>query len=390
MNARVGIAWPVNLHSGWGLLGLNIAVELHRTGARQPVFLGPALKVADPLLSRSLHTVIEGSESWRLPDAGEGQTRDLPYPVLHSIGTDLMRTPVGMPYTGSPNIGIVFIEHSVISKEAIERARSYRLLVAGSQWNLEMLRAAKIGPVTLWQQGVDLSRFHPAPSRRLFRNRFVVFSGGALQLRKGQDIVAKAFRVFHQRHDDALLIAAWGNQYPQIARSILMAAVPSPFYPEGPDKLDIAQWLVALGLPPHSFISLPLMGNLAFPDIMRQADVALFPNRAEGGTNLVAMEAMACGVPCILSPGTGHRDLIELFPSYPLEFAPYGPNPRLRLGHQGWCEVSVEEVVATLEAVYTSPDEARRVGSEAALKMVEWSWEKQVPRLLADVNRVLD
>src|SRR5690349_20231278 len=135
MSARIGIAWPVNVHSGWGLLGLNIAIELHRTGARQPALLGPIAKLADPLLSRSLHAVIEGSQSWSVSEPRQTQRRDLPYPVLHSIGTDLMRTSAGAPYAGSPDIGIIFIEHSVISTEATERARSYRLFVAGSQWN---------------------------------------------------------------------------------------------------------------------------------------------------------------------------------------------------------------------------------------------------------------
>ena len=36
------------------------------------------------------------------------------------------------------------------------------------------------------------------------------------------------------------------------------------------------------------------------------ADAGLFPNRCEGGTNLVAMEAMASGLPVILS-GTSAR-----------------------------------------------------------------------------------
>ena len=40
--------------------------------------------------------------------------------------------------------------------------------------------------------------------------------------------------------------------------------------------------------------------------VMQEADVALFPNRCEGGNNLVALEAIASGVPTILSANTGH------------------------------------------------------------------------------------
>jgi hypothetical protein len=42
------------------------------------------------------------------------------------------------------------------------------------------------------------------------------------------------------------------------------------------------------------------------PQILREIDVAVVPNRFEGGTNLVAMECMACGMPVILSANTGY------------------------------------------------------------------------------------
>jgi glycosyltransferase involved in cell wall biosynthesis len=45
--------------------------------------------------------------------------------------------------------------------------------------------------------------------------------------------------------------------------------------------------------------------------IRNYADIAVFPNRAEGGTNLVAMECIASGIPTILNPETGQRDLLQ-------------------------------------------------------------------------------
>jgi glycosyltransferase involved in cell wall biosynthesis len=45
-----------------------------------------------------------------------------------------------------------------------------------------------------------------------------------------------------------------------------------------------------------------------------RADVAVFPNRCEGGMNLVAMEAIATGVSVILANGTGQADLIDFLP----------------------------------------------------------------------------
>jgi hypothetical protein len=39
----------------------------------------------------------------------------------------------------------------------------------------------------------------------------VVFSGGKLEHRKGQDLVIRAFVRFVQRHPDAVLVTAWGS-----------------------------------------------------------------------------------------------------------------------------------------------------------------------------------
>jgi glycosyltransferase involved in cell wall biosynthesis len=384
MTTRIGIAWPVKIQSGWGLLGLNLAIELQRTGVATPIILGPQPELFDPLLAALLRPAFAASKAERMAEgAAASATRQLPYPILHSVGTDMLRTPVGRPYGGAPDLAIVFIEHNVITSEGRDRGERYRLLIAGSQWNAELLRAAGLGRVVVWRQGVDLSRFHPAPARRLFPDRFVVFSGGALQLRKGQDIVVKAFREFHRKHEEALLITAWANPYIRYARTILLSPMQaSPFDAADPEKIDLDKWLSGMGLPRHAFINLPLMGNAALPTMLRQADVALFPNRAEGGTNLVAMEAMACGIPCILSPGTGHRDLIDRFPCYPLAFRPFPPEPRLPLGQEGWCEASVDDVVAQLDAVHADRERARRIGAEAAGRILDWGWEKQVPRLL--------
>ena len=46
--------------------------------------------------------------------------------------------------------------------------------------------------------------------------------------------------------------------------------------------------------------------------LLKQSDLAVFPNRCEGGTNLVAMEAIACGIPTVLSANSGHLDLMRI------------------------------------------------------------------------------
>lgn len=42
------------------------------------------------------------------------------------------------------------------------------------------------------------------------------------------------------------------------------------------------------------------------PEVFREVDLAVFPNRCEGGANLVAMEAFAYGLSCLILQNTGH------------------------------------------------------------------------------------
>lgn len=378
----IGFAWPLKTFSGWGLLGINLALELHRSKMMEPVLLLERPRFHDPLLSSVFATIAQRSAS-RLSSSGTD------FPILFSVGTDCLENPLGSSFSGRVNVGIIFIEHSRISRQGRERAKRFKVLVAGSSWNADILTEQGIVQVFTWHQGVDPSRFYPAPRRNLFPDRFVIFSGGALQIRKGQDTVVAAFRAFQQRYTDALLITAWVNPYPKIARTIGFSRVlAETIDPSGASAVrDLNDWLHRAGLPAGSFINLPLYANSSAPDIIRQANVALFPNRAEGGTNLIAMEAMSCGVPCILTTNTGHRDLVERFPCFRLGYRPFlAPREMPPLGYQDWCEPSVDEIVARLEEVYFDSARAEEVGLRASSLIQDWTWERQVPRLMEQLS----
>ena len=44
----------------------------------------------------------------------------------------------------------------------------------------------------------------------------MVFSGGKFELRKGQDVVIRAYRVLEDRHPDVMLVNAWFNPWPDV------------------------------------------------------------------------------------------------------------------------------------------------------------------------------
>ncbi len=207
------------------------------------------------------------------------------------------------------------------------------------------------------------------------------FFPGKLEFRKAQDLVLTAFRIFQQRHPEALLVTAWHSPWPNVANTITESPL-TRLAPEiGPDGvLKIKEWAVHYGIPEHAFVDLGFVNRAQIPSIMAECHAAVFPNRCEGATNLVAMEAMACGVPVILSANTGHLDLIQpnianpdncwaLTRQTPL-FAPLG-------NRRGWMESSVEEIVKQMEAIHRNQTEAKaRADRARAFVHGERTWTR--------------
>lgn len=371
MRTKFGIGWQVGGTTGWGVYGLALMLRGAQRGLIPiPVYVSPKF-VPGPLEARVLAPL---EKHWRIEqrffDMGDGGAVD--YPFLMGLGNDLHPPEAIDAVRGAPDHGVVFFEHRDIAVEDIAFARErFASIVAGSSWNAEVLKDLGFADVAFCPQGIDLTRFHPAPKSRVLGDRFVVFSGGKLEFRKGQDIAIEAFRRFHARHPEALLMTAWHNHWDasvaSIARSPYGFGAPARASGKGPWK--IAAWLAAQGIPSDAVLDLGEVDHAHMPQLLRECDVGVFPNRCEGGTNLVAMECMACGVPAILSANTGHRDLLAV------------PGAALRLDRQApipggmfadWGESDPDEIVAHLEWAFANRDAAARVGAAGAAFMADW------------------
>ncbi len=149
----------------------------------------------------------------------------------------------------------------------------------------------------------------------------------------------------------------------------------------------IADWAEANGIPPSAFIDLGLVPNRKMPSVLWDMDAAVFPNRCEGGTNLVAMEAMACGVPCIISANTGHLDIIADDNCFALDDQrsvtdPYGD-------FSMWQESQVEQILEMLERIYSDRTEAKRRSNRGVKTMQALSWSNQTAKLIASIEHLL-
>ncbi|OGU10251.1 MAG: glycosyl transferase family 1 [Geobacteraceae bacterium GWC2_58_44] len=271
------------------------------------------------------------------------------------------------------NIGYCFFEDNIeILNFTREAGRRWDYIVAGSKWCEYHLRIGGVSNTCTILQGIDPSNFHPvAPPPD---DRFVVFSGGKFELRKSQDIVIAAMRVLMERHRDVWLSCSWTNQWPFSLAT--MASSPYIDYRHDEENfLELPQrTILANGLDPARVLAHPLVDNATMRQIFAASHVGLFPNRCEGGNNMVMCEYMACSRSVIASDTSGHADVINKNIAYPL--TRYRPMVVASQGVQSavWEEPLLEEVIETLEEVYRRRDELPEKGARAAAEMERLTW----------------
>jgi glycosyltransferase involved in cell wall biosynthesis len=386
--SKIGIGWQIAVPSGWGTYGTNLTVTLAARGIEPVLFLlASKLRVTQAQIDL-LRPLVARQKEWY--DAAQRGGLVVDFPLLHPMGDGLKFHDILNGLRGRPNVAIPFFESAVIPPENIEAAKQFALIIAGSSWNAEVLARHNVKiPVRTCLQGVDLELFTPGPKAGHFGDRFVVFSGGKLEYRKGQDLVVAAFKRFHAKYPQALLVTAWHSPWPQLAGGLKNSPhVVTTAGVKADGTLDVGSWLLANGLPPAAFHDMGPIPNPATPQVLREVDLAVFPNRSEGGTNLVAMECMACGVPVALARNTGHLDLIKPDNCYSLDMQiPIGQVTN-RPDMEGWGETSVDELVATMERAYHDRADAKRRGAAGAAFMQDWGWPAQVDRLLAALNEL--
>ena len=295
----------------------------------------------------------------------------LPGVTLHCMSPNL--TPLNPEAWDAINIGYCFFEDSIeILNFTREAARRWDYIVAGSKWCEYQLRIGGVKNCCTILQGVDPEHFFPVPPPP--DDRFVVFSGGKFELRKGQDIVIAAMKVMMQRHRDVWLSCSWTNQWP----FSLATMASSPLIRYRHDEADFlnlpGRTALENGLDPARTLVYPLVNNAAMRGIFAATHVGLFPNRCEGGNNMVMCEYMACGRTVIASDGSGHADVIDPAIAYPL--TRYRPMVVANGGVQTgvWEEPLLDEVIEMLERVYRDRGELTAKGALAAAAMGRLTW----------------
>lgn len=376
MKPFVALGWAPGARSGWGQFGIHFARTCHAAGYRVTV---PGI---DPsgVLPTDL-PLLEALNSNALPD-GEGW---LFMPLGNGSGPRPEFTP---PRSDVRVAGIIFVEDTgAIDAQALN---TYDVIVAGSRWTERVLREKGVERVVMCHQGYDGRVFFPTPKATPvsdFAGKYrdahdskappMIFSGGKLEFRKGQDIVVEAFKRFRATPEgkDAVLVTNWQNLWPQTMDGIWLSGYVKGVPTVKNGRADIVGWLEKNGLPRESVIDCGFMSQPEVAHVMRQCTVAVFPNRAESGTNLPLVEALATGLPCVVAPGHGHDDV------WSIGLLGGGTVPSgcpLYKSTEGWTEVSPEVIAQAMGTAGRIPG--------PALFPDYWDWSVRGPAIVEAVT----
>jgi len=203
--------------------------------------------------------------------------------------------------------------------------------------------------------------------------------------------VLAAWKIFHARHPDSLLVAGWFNAWPRTMQTMSLSPHLEMTALERYEELP--RLFVRNGVDPDSIILLPPMPNWAYAGVYHQCDAGIFPTRGEPATNLPMMELMACGRPVIASMCGGQVDVLRPgancrgLTSFTREPAGHVRPPAEDLGQ--WWTPSVDELIAEMEWCYANRDAAAALGGQAGRDLhASFTWRHAAARFVALVSEL--
>jgi len=289
--------------------------------------------------------------------------RDAQITVRHAWPPDWKRPATGAWVLMQP------WEFGVLPADWVPQLKAVDLILANSEYVRRVYVESGINPskVKVVPNGIDPTKFSPtAPAMALnTRKKFkFLFVGGTIG-RKGPDKLLESYLQSFSCDDDVcLVIKDFGGK--SVYKDQTFA-----------DQIRLAQ------MRPRAAEILYLDNDLAaeeLPGLYTACDCLVHPYRGEG-FGLPVLEAMACGLPVVVTGGGATDDFATD------EFAYRIPALRqsigetvggLKLVRNGWwLEPDLETLSARLRWVFENRAQARERGAAASLHVREnWTWER--------------
>ncbi len=286
---------------------------------------------------------------------------------------------------GKKNIGYTFFENELID-QSLENSKKYDLVLGGCTWCCDKMEEKGIANTEVLIQGIDPDIFYPIDEEK-DEDLFVIFSGGKFELRKSQDLVLKAIKILQQKYSDIVLVNAWYNMWPQ-TMELVAHSKHIKFELKGDKWIDKMNHLYEINdIDKSKVLTYELIPNKELREFYKQTDIGLFPNRCEGGTNLVLMEYMACGKPVVGAYTSGHKDVLTEQNSLLLkEMIPHKIFYDNKLWAD-WEEPKLEEIIAQIEYAYHNRKEIKKLGKQAGEDMKNFTWADSAKSLINIIKK---
>jgi glycosyltransferase involved in cell wall biosynthesis len=252
---------------------------------------------------------------------------------------------------GRKRIGFVVWEPSRLLPSDVRSIRSLDEVWTPTEWGKRLLVANGIAGevVRVVPEGVDATRFAPAPRSAREGRPFRFLCVARWQVRKGtEDLIAAFCREFapHEPVELVLRCILTGREPPVEAR---IAALPRPH-------------------PPITGISASL-DPADLVELYRSCDAFVLPTKAEGW-GLPIVEAMACGLPVIVTSYGAPAEFLDDSVAYPIRVASmvpaydpmWYPHPS---AYGEWAQPDVGHLQSLMRHVYEHREEARATGARA-------------------------
>ncbi len=362
---------------GWGVCGKYITKELSKISELKYFTEKFSVKdVGDEFDYYLLNSLL--ADNKETEDILTGKVKRVDVPVLQAIQSQTLLPLYDVNLKSDLKVvGYTFFEENILHPSYVRNGRNfYDVIVTGSKWCEKALRDHGLKTVSTIIQGIDPLLFNSFQAEKdYFRDKFVVFSGGKFEFRKGQDIVIRAYKVLQDRHQDVMLVNSWFNFWGFSMKTMSK----SPYIKFDVTSNDyikiIEKTLQDNGIDLERVITLLPHPSFDMARIYKNTDVGLFPNRCEGGTNLVLMEYMACGKPVIASYNSGHKDIINKSNSIMVKQMKQMTICQEKTAIAVWDDPDLDETINHLEWAYQHREELKSIGEQAANDLKQLTWK---------------
>lgn len=331
-SAAVMVRTPLNVHTGYGQVGVQLVAGLERMGFQ--------VKIRSSEIQETFAKLPEGILSKLVSQPG---------PAAWEL---LLATPHWAPTAGKRTLFFTMWEATRLIPEWVKHLNMAECILVPSQWNASCFSACGVDrPIRMIPLGVDTQVFRYSPMRMegpcVFGTAGRTEGGG---MRKGFDRVMSAFQMaFPSERDVELQVKGFPDCKISTAKDPRVTTIKQFF-----NEAELARWFERL----TCFVS---------------------GSRSEGW-GLMQHQALATGRPLISVKFGGVAEFFSEEMGYPVSFRlKRAEGIYQNCGH--WADPNVDDMAKQMRRVYEQREDARQRGVKGAVMVSQFSWDRTVREL---------